>query len=169
MRLALSLHHWQLFVILTGIPVVTAFIPLENVSPSIVIYSSIAFAALFLGWIFALGIELAALLPADKRVTTTSFRLHCLYIVVVFAVSGLFQSLIKAYPGLYLLSVIYALVSFVVAFRFIGKVLATLELGRQASAADYVGTIFLLWFFPIGVWFIQPKVQRLARQNGVAA
>ncbi len=34
---------------------------------------------------------------------------------------------------------------------------------RQSSATffDYSGPFFLLWFFPIGVWFVQPRVNRL--------
>ncbi|MGH2568543.1 MAG: hypothetical protein ACRDGA_09405 [Bacteroidota bacterium] len=36
---------------------------------------------------------------------------------------------------------------------------------RQSAVSffDYSGPFFLLWFFPIGVWFVQPRVNRLVQ------
>ena len=30
---------------------------------------------------------------------------------------------------------------------------------------DYSGPLFLMWFFPIGVWFVQPRVNRLVADD----
>jgi len=35
------------------------------------------------------------------------------------------------------------------------------ELNRRARFSDYIGEFFLLWFWPLGIWFIQPKVNKL--------
>ena len=35
--------------------------------------------------------------------------------------------------------------------------------GRRAdSFYDYAGAFFLLWFFPLGIWILQPRVNALA-------
>ena len=44
---------------------------------------------------------------------------------------------------------------------FVAKNLVTAETGRSASFSNYAGPFFLLWFFLIGVWFIQPRINRL--------
>ncbi|MEJ2267947.1 MAG: hypothetical protein P8X70_02635, partial [Nanoarchaeota archaeon] len=44
------------------------------------------------------------------------------------------------------------------------KMIASAELKRKATSSDYIGYIFLLWFSPIGIWFIQPKVQKIINE-----
>jgi hypothetical protein len=44
---------------------------------------------------------------------------------------------------------------------FVSRNLVLAETGKPVSFYEYAGPFFLLWFFPIGVWFIQPKVNRL--------
>lgn len=50
---------------------------------------------------------------------------------------------------------------------FVSKSLVLAETSKPASFYDYAGPFFLLWFFPIGIWIVQPKVNRLysERQN----
>jgi hypothetical protein len=49
---------------------------------------------------------------------------------------------------------------------FVSKNLVLAERGKPASFYDYSGPFFLLWFFPIGVWIIQPKVNPLYEECG---
>ncbi len=44
---------------------------------------------------------------------------------------------------------------------FAAKTIKLAELQRQVNFGDYAGEFFLMWFFPIGVWWLQPKVNRL--------
>jgi len=44
---------------------------------------------------------------------------------------------------------------------FVSKGLVLAERGKSASFYNYAGSFFLVWFFPIGVWIVQPKVNRL--------
>ncbi len=44
---------------------------------------------------------------------------------------------------------------------FVSKSLALAETSRPVSFYDYAGPFFLIWFFPIGIWFTQPRVNRL--------
>ena len=44
---------------------------------------------------------------------------------------------------------------------FNAKSLKVAELQREVTFNDYVGEFFLLWFFPIGVWFIQPRINKM--------
>jgi hypothetical protein len=44
---------------------------------------------------------------------------------------------------------------------FIAKCIATIENNRVVGFDSYAGNFFLLWFFPIGIWFIHPKVRKI--------
>jgi hypothetical protein len=51
-------------------------------------------------------------------------------------------------------------------FYFTAKVLKTVELQKPVTFNDYAGEFFLIWFFPIGIWFIQPRINRLFNGTG---
>jgi hypothetical protein len=48
---------------------------------------------------------------------------------------------------------------YVLAFAARNIIMA--ERQSKVSFFDYSGPFFLMWFFPIGVWFVQPRVNRL--------
>jgi len=43
---------------------------------------------------------------------------------------------------------------------FVARNLSQLEIGRRAAFSDYAGYFPFLWFYPIGIWIIQPKINR---------
>jgi uncharacterized RDD family membrane protein YckC len=47
---------------------------------------------------------------------------------------------------------------------FVSKNLVLAETSKSASFYDYARPFFLIWFFPVGVWFIQPRINRLHGQ-----
>ena len=51
------------------------------------------------------------------------------------------------------------------ALGFTSKQLVKLEQRENVSFFNYSGPFFLFWFFPIGIWFIQPKVNKLLGQE----
>jgi hypothetical protein len=44
---------------------------------------------------------------------------------------------------------------------FVAKTFKTVELQREVSFSDFAGEFFMIWFLLIGIWIIQPKVNRL--------
>jgi hypothetical protein len=44
---------------------------------------------------------------------------------------------------------------------FVSRNLALAEIGRAVKFHDYAGYFFALWFYPIGVWIVQPRINRL--------
>lgn len=46
---------------------------------------------------------------------------------------------------------------------FVAKTIKTAELQKETSFGDFAGEFFLIWFYPIGIWFIQPKINRIAK------
>ncbi len=48
---------------------------------------------------------------------------------------------------------------------FTAKTIKTVELQKEVKFADFVGEFFLIWFYPIGIWIIQPKLNKLISEN----
>ena len=46
-------------------------------------------------------------------------------------------------------------------FYLIAKTIKTAELQRKVGFGDFAGEFFLLWFYFIGIWINQPKVNKL--------
>jgi hypothetical protein len=44
---------------------------------------------------------------------------------------------------------------------FVAKTYKTAELQREVSFGDFVLEFFLVWFYPIGVWILQPKINQM--------
>ena len=42
------------------------------------------------------------------------------------------------------------------------KTIKIVEVQKSVKFVDFAGEFFLLWFFPIGIWFLQPKINKLA-------
>lgn len=42
------------------------------------------------------------------------------------------------------------------------KTIKIVEVQKSVKFVDFAGEFFLLWFFPIGIWFLQPKIKKLA-------
>lgn len=52
-------------------------------------------------------------------------------------------------------------ISFFGTLFLVSKSLLSAELNKEATFNEYVSTLLLLIFTPIGIWFIQPRVQQL--------
>jgi hypothetical protein len=44
---------------------------------------------------------------------------------------------------------------------FVAKTIKTVELQREVKFSDFAGEFFMIWFFPIGIWIVQPKINEM--------
>lgn len=44
---------------------------------------------------------------------------------------------------------------------FAAKTIRSAELQRNARFSTFVGDFFLIWIFPVGIWFVQPRINAL--------
>jgi hypothetical protein len=107
-------------------------------------------------------------------ISILSFYLHSIfelfYIILLLEITfitGWFYSLAKFYysriprfKGLNLM-----LLKMYYSIYFISKSSVSFTSGTEATFERYIKTFFLLWFFPVGVWFIQPQVNKLAKAD----
>jgi hypothetical protein len=184
MNYFLRVKHWQLFLLLMGLPIIVQSIGAVSIfttkDPGMILTTfpiiMVLFIGIFLGWFYALGTSLHKKLPDTMKMSLSKFKLF-LFIPMAYML-GLciwIASLFVNTPengnhtaGIILLIIPLHLFSMFCLFYciyFIAKSLKAVELQKPVSFNDYAGEFFLIWFFPIGIWIIQPRINTLFDQQ----
>src|SRR6267378_3747163 len=116
-------------------------------------------------WFWSMGAFFSSIVQLELRIKSGFFRVALIYppCYFVFFIAT-FQSSSRGLLGLILPLHVFAMVCMFYLLYFVSKSLVLAETSKQASFYDYAGPFFLLWFFPVGVWFIQPRINRLHAQ-----
>ena len=197
----LRLKHWQLFIVMLGLPIIYQlyFIfeifgsrtqPMEVVGEEGVTqvlneryfhfdflpYVLILFSLVFFGWFWSIAIGLQKNIPDEIEMKVKRFKAFFIIplvytIVFMMLIGGLFSGMFTYgfSNSIWFLVIILPLhlVSIFCIFHtiyFVAKTIRTAELQRVVTFGDFAGEFFLLWFYIIGIWIIQPKVNRLNRE-----
>lgn len=51
------------------------------------------------------------------------------------------------------------------AFWFTARQFSSWMKNAEVTFLEYSGVLFLFWFSPIGVWFVQPKINQLVKDD----
>lgn len=174
----LKAKHWQVFFLLFGMFFVTSFAGTPSMlhpdmmkftfapNSTIAILITLLWFFLYFLWFASLSVGLQRYIPTGLR-CKTSFLLFCLFYPVAYAA---FIFIILFRPGQifvpWVLGIIFPLHLFAMfcifyCLYFSAKIIKTAEWQRKVTFGDFAGEFFLLWFFPVGIWFIQPKVNKI--------
>lgn len=166
MRFILRLKHWQLFLLTIGLPILANIFGVSGQGQTgtiDIIIGSVTVSGVF-GWIWSIANELHKKLPDGERFKLWIFRIS--FFVALTILIWVFWTTEKntmtdnELPIILLCVPIYlGLMIFVVLFA--AKTLKTVELGRPTNINEYGAEAFLIWMIPIGVWFIQPRLNEL--------
>lgn len=138
----------------------------------------LASAFIHIFWIWTVGTKLEEYYAADtKRLNVKRFKFFFLFpffymLVLPLLIWGITSSIGNngqiASPGIFALCIVililchfFTLFCGIHTMYFCSKKLKTLFEKRNVQFSDYIGEFFLIWFFPIGIWFIQPKINQL--------
>lgn len=172
----LKAKHWQLFLGMFVLPIIGYFallgisIATESYETGIIGIFLIGIISLFFyfGWLWSIGTGLASKLPKvqpfNKGRFVTLFLIVVLFYFLFLAGGILLLPALVAMTASVLVGSIIALVYFLIIFGFFhtiyqdAKVLKAIETQRKVKFGDFVGEFFLLWFYIIGLWILQPKI-----------
>ncbi len=112
-------------------------------------------------WYFSIGYELKTRFPADTKLSFGWFVFTLIYAnVYLLWFDYYFTMMTAGNPLLYMGPHLFAMYGLVYGYYFISKGLVSIEEGESPKFTKYLGTIILLWFFPIGVWFVVPRIRQ---------
>ncbi len=157
-----QLPTWLVFVLLIS----QAFLPSTGIW--LIVRHVFIFSIIFL--VYNIGVALHGRLPSHHGLNINVYT-ACLALITVFYVYILIY-----YPdGFYIDnnnyesygSMVYVLApltlavlfSFIYVIRFIAKAMATIKFGSRVTFAYYINNFLLIWFWPIGIWWIYPELK----------
>lgn len=133
-----------------------------------------AYAFSLLAWGYFLGVNLYSKLPDGHTLNLKKFKFFIFFPAVYFTIAiiasggggySINSSNIEEFgPIAYLIIPLHLFSMFCIFYcmYFISKSLVcVLTQNKNTSTSEYIGYFIGLWFFPIGVWFIQPKIKRI--------
>lgn len=146
------------------------------------------FLAIMGAWFWSLAVGLQRIIPANIKLNIGRFKLFFFIpSVYILFFLGLFISLIDSFsttsgtlqgepsiqPFLMLESFfplilplhLFSMFCILHNLVFIAKTIKTAELQRTVGIGEYIGELFSMLFFPLGVWAIQPRVNKMVLEN----
>lgn len=129
-------------------------------------------------WLWTIGTKLQEYYPSEvKEPKIKRFKLFFLFPFIyllfmpllVLGITSSFGFEDKlTNPSLLILSIIilvachfFCMFCIIHTLYFCAKKLKTILSKKEAHFSDYIGEFFMVWFFPIGVWIIQPQINKL--------
>jgi hypothetical protein len=143
--------------------IINAMIPMENMSTFLVILFGSIEMILLLVWFYAIGNAFYNKLRDKGKLNYRFFQINAITPILALLVGGLIRDSLRSNPSILFIFSLIALFAIFYCINFAAKVIAMFERNQSVGFADYAGNFFLMWFFPIGVWFIQPKIQKLLK------
>lgn len=125
---------------------------------------------LILGWFYAIVKELQPYLPPQSRKKPSSMLFFALFPVVYISAFLLFLlagAEVRPEGNMAVISVLLLVVHLFAMFCIFyclyqaAKTLKTAELGAPATFSDFAGEFFLMWFYVVGVWILQPRINAI--------
>ncbi len=132
----------------------------------------ILYIGLFFGWFYSMGTNLYKKLPVTTKMNLTRFKIFLfipvIYIIFlsVFILGAFLKATSGTRPNPEIISFIIPLHLFSMfcifyCLYFNAKALKSVEWQRPVTFSDFAGEFFLIWFFPVGIWIIQPRINKL--------
>lgn len=163
MDFVLKAKHWQVFIVLM------IFVFMVNISIESLPYVNIIMGYLgiflFMLWYWMLGDSLLNLLPPKIEISNTLFLVNGAIIVLSFAVVVIVFN--GHYTGNGILGFLWVMYLFYALFQFGTfpmRVLKSLEQRREVSSGEAIGSALLMFFWPIGIWFVQPRINKVTEE-----
>jgi len=184
-----------MFLLLFGLPMVLQFLFMGTMlfsaskgmdDPYIVFNYYKAFPLLMIvymgaifGWFWSIAIGLQKQIPADVRMKVKKFKIlffiPLVYILFIstamvgmanLMIGGEIHENYALVASLIILPLhLFSMFCIFYSIYFVAKTFKTVELQRKTSFSDFAGEFFLFWFYPIGVWILQPKINKMSEDQ----
>ena len=190
-KLFLKIKHWQLFLVVWALPAlikVPSWISKGYASnPELTILATYLWIGVLIGWMYSIGVSLSKMLPENTKMNLKFFRICTiipliLAVVVVVSASCTYIGIINTESSFWKADSIIFKIVFTVFFlifailtqftpiaifynsHFCSKTLKTIELQQKIKFGKYAIEFFLILFSFIGIWFIQPRVNKIFKE-----
>ena len=129
------------------------------------------------GWFWSIAIGLQNKVPQGVKMKVKKFKVFFFFPVIYlsllcigmmtlfysFTIEGIGVNggLVAALLGIIIPMHLFAVFCVFYSIYFVAKTFKTVELQREVGFGDFMGEFLMIWFYPLGIWIIQPKVNRI--------
>jgi len=172
MNSILKMKHWQMFIILSICLILSIVIGYAEISignldwiKSATVFREIGMI-IYLSWLLVLGVSLNKV-----QGNPHSFKGGLLVFLGIATILGYTDLNLGALLGdrnpiPVVVSMLLNLLTFIGIVYIFGNVprsMKSIEVGEKVKFTDSITELLLLIFFPIGIWWLQPRINRLAQ------
>jgi hypothetical protein len=189
----LKAKHWQLFLIIFGLPIAfrliiftTFFFSSEDelilLTPLLVLSTIANFISilLFFGWLWSVGVTFQKHTPDSLKQNLNYFKIAVIIpfiisvtIAILFQLSFGENSFNPDFIGFtFFVLFVYVMVLFAIltvpmvyCIFFVAKTIKILELKKEVKLSDYISEFVFIVLFPFGIWVIQPLINQIKNKT----
>jgi len=181
----LRAKHWQLFLMTFAVPIIldvgtflymfilnlngTKVPDVVSVLLLLAVLAMLVMIVVLYRWQWAVATILQKKLPPDVTMSVgwfkTSVIIPILYITLAVITVGSPGVRIGALSALNIPLLLLSLFCIFYGMYFTAKTIKTAELQRHVTMGDFVGEFCLIWFSPIGIWILQPRINSLYKHE----
>lgn len=139
------------------------------------------YMGVFFAWYWSIAIGLQSKVPENVKMKTKKFKIFffipIFYLLfILFFMGGIFSGVMQVASesdvgpifgmvGVILPLHLLSMFGIFYSLYFVAKTFKTVELQKEVSFGDFAGEFFLLWFYIIGIWIIQPKINKMVEDE----
>ena len=174
MKLFLKLKHWQIFVVYLILYFLTIFFAKEYSQPGFLIISvySSEFILLFIGFLTAyyyiVGFNLYNKIQKNIKMNILRFKITniipvflCLIMILLEKSIDINENNISIFFTLYFFFMLFMGLCLMYSCIFVAKSLKSVETKKETKFSDEIVYFFLFSVLPLGIWKIQPKINKI--------
>jgi hypothetical protein len=171
MKKLLEAKHWQLFMLIVGIHIVSLL--LIRVNAENLLFYEIYLpwiwpipVVIFYGWLWSIFFHFKGYRPKGSKsygvvfVASSLCSLSLLFASVLYAIRTDFISSNEGSDAIGWLNLLFVLCT-LCCIVCVSRIIKLVELHRTVRLIEYLGDFFLMLFYPIGIWIIQPRINRI--------
>jgi hypothetical protein len=161
MKVFLILKHWQLFLIFY----ITAILFAVTIDSSFWILTLLLYDFTLVGWIYSIG-KIANNINSKNKIENYHENFWFFLFYISFIPFGYFShSKIPSNDLFMLATIIFVGFSAFKIVNFSAKAIKQNEINEELKFKDYLNEFLLIAFIPIGIWFIQPKMNKIMKNK----
>lgn len=140
----------------------------------------VLYVVVYLGWIYSVSIGLQSKIPENIVLKVSNFKIlfyipiiyYALFIVgfsliltnITLGTSENFMLTLDNFVPFLFPVHLFIIFCMLYIMYFAAKTYKIVELQREVKFSDFIGEFFLIWFFFVGVWILQPKINKIVQQ-----
>lgn len=168
----LNAKNWQVFLITYGVqfiaPVITGTSKAEPFVHKVDILLLFVLIASLFCWIWSVAHRLQDFVEPTLRISTALFNVAFTLPIIYLVISAIYYARIGRLPleePWIMIPHVLSILCYLYLIGFAAKVIKIAEVGQRVDVSHYFGEVFQIFFFPIGIWFLQPRINGIVKSS----